>query len=686
MNKKGYPLEALLRPPIELWSSLCAFGTAGIAVLAPWSLMMTPAVAYGTAFLLTIFGIKRGLEALHIIRYQRNMRKMPEYILSAQEIPVSQYRLFLGKGFLWQQQHTQRLRDTLSPKVRKYIDQSAFYKLARQLEVRWEHKSGGLKYISELLRKNAWWNPVKPLPAVGGKAQIHAVEMKEHNVTMDLRERVGHSLVLGTTRVGKTRLAEILITQDIARGDTVIVFDPKGDADLMKRVVAEAKRAGRSDDLYVFHLGYPEISCRYNAIGNFSRITEIASRTTNPLPSEGSSAAFKEFAWRFVNMISVALVKMGIRPDYQKITRYITNIEPLLIEYYRQWLPDAAPPEWEKETLNIAANINERDLPFALKGRSHEAISLIRYAKENGFYDPIADGLRSAFEYDKTYFDKIVASLLPLMEKLISGKVAELISPDYSDTDDSRPIIDWRQIIRRKGIVYIGLDALSDMAVASAVGNSMFADLVSVAGEIYKHGTDFGMPEEDKTDKMPTISLHADEFNELIGDEFIPLLNKAGGAGFQVTAYTQTWSDVEARIGNKAKAGQVSGNFNTLIMMRVKELETAEMLTNQVDTCEVTTIMEVSGVNDSGDPSSSVDFTSNNEDRISVTESPLISPATIMALPKGQAFALLEGGNLWKIRTPLPSKLDDDLLPKNLQEISKEMSRRYLTNDHWWVS
>ena len=36
------------------------------------------------------------------------------------------------------------------------------------------------------------------------------------------------TLVLGTTRVGKTRLAEILITQDIRRGDTVIGFDPKG--------------------------------------------------------------------------------------------------------------------------------------------------------------------------------------------------------------------------------------------------------------------------------------------------------------------------------------------------------------------------------------------------------------------------------------------------------------------------
>ena len=33
------------------------------------------------------------------------------------------------------------------------------------------------------------------------------------------RPRVGHTLVLGAIRVGKTRLAEILMTQDIARGD-----------------------------------------------------------------------------------------------------------------------------------------------------------------------------------------------------------------------------------------------------------------------------------------------------------------------------------------------------------------------------------------------------------------------------------------------------------------------------------
>ncbi len=68
-------------------------------------------------------------------------------------------------------------------------------------------------------KKDSWLNPVRPLPPVGGNPVLHGVEPDEVNVTMDLRERVGHMLVLGTTRVGKTRLAEVLITQDIRRGE-----------------------------------------------------------------------------------------------------------------------------------------------------------------------------------------------------------------------------------------------------------------------------------------------------------------------------------------------------------------------------------------------------------------------------------------------------------------------------------
>lgn len=671
-----HPIEALLRPPVELWSALVAFATAGIAILAPWALMMPPGVAYGAGAVLGLIGLIRGRQAWRVLRYQGNMRRLPIYKVRSRKIPLSRRKLFLGRGFRWTQKHTQRLRDTIRPEVQRYVQPGTLYQWARRKEVAWESVPI-LSLLAQLFRVRAWWNTLSPLPAVGGKPALHAVEPDEQDVWMDIGERVGHTLVLGTTRVGKTRLAEILITQDIRRGDVVIVFDPKGDAGLLRRVYAEAKRAGRTKDFYMFHLGFPQVSARYNAIGNFSRITEVATRIANQLPSEGNSAAFKEFAWRFVNIIARALVALNRRPDYQQVRRYINDIEPLFTEYAEAHLDTHGAEDWKEQVEELSSKISERNLPAALRGRSKEAIALMRHLQAQDLYDPVLNGLVSAFKYDKAYFDKIVSSVGPLMEKLTTGNIAELISPDYLDQNDTRPIFEWMEVIRRKGIVYVGLDALTDTTVASAVGNSMFADLVSVAGHIYKHGVD-----GESIDTPPTISMHADEFNELIGDEFVPLLNKAGGAGFQVTAYTQTWSDVEARIGNRAKAGQVAGNFNTMIMLRVKELATAEMLTDQLPKVEVFTLMSVSGVNDSSEPGSGIDFSSRNEDRISDSEVPLLTPAELITLPKGQAFALLEGGQLWKIRMPLPA-MDSDM-PETLTEITNEMEHTYITNDHWY--
>ena len=681
----AHPVEALLRPPVELWSALAAFAAAVIAVCAPWALMMPPGVAWGAAAGLVLVGGVRTRQAWRVIRYQRNLRRMPAWTLHAERVPVSPRKLFLGRGFRWSPLHTQRLRDTLRPEVRHYLQPGVLYRWARRREIAWELM--GLRgRITGVLRARAWWNPLAPLPPVGGNPALHAVEPCEQDAWMDLGERVGHMLVLGTTRVGKTRLAELLIAQDIRRGDVVIVFDPKGDAGLLRRVYSEARRAGRTGEFHMFHLGYPGISARYNAIGSFSRITEVATRIANQLPNEGNSAAFKEFAWRFVNIIARALVALGRRPDYQQVRRYINDIEPLFVEYAEDCLHRLDTQDWRSRISGIAAGIKERNLPASLRGRSAEAIALMRYLNECDLYDPVLDGLVSAFKYDRTYFDKIVSSVGPLMEKLTTGKIAELISPDYLDEADPRPIFEWMQVIRRRGIVYVGLDALSDTTVASAVGNSMFADLVSVAGHLYKHGLQdtaaTAPPAAPVT--FPTISMHADEFNELIGDEFVPLLNKAGGAGFQVTAYTQTWSDVEARLGNRAKAGQVAGNFNTLIMLRVKELATAEMLTGQLPRVEVFSLMSVSGVDDSSDPASGIDFKSRNEDRISVSEVPMLTPAELMTLPKGQAFALLEGGQLWKLRMPLPDTGADRLMPQSLAEIASEMERTYITGNQWY--
>lgn len=682
----AYPLESLLRSPVEMFPAAMSAIAASVLLAAPSAVNLGPSASIPLAIACATLAGVRGRQAQRIVSYHRNLRRLRHYSLPASAIPWSRQAQFVGAGFEWTAVHTQRLHDALLPANARYLAPGWLHDHARRLERDLEH--GRWHSISRALQSPYWQlgalrvpNPVAPLPPVGGLPALHGVELCERPIWHSLSERVGHTLVLGTTRVGKTRFAELLIMQDIRRGNVVIVFDPKGDAALLRRMYAEAKRAGRDDNFFVFHLGYPDISARYNPIGAFGRVTEVASRTANQLPDEGQSAAFKQFVWRFVNVMARALTALGRKPDYEQITRYAADIEPLLLDYFDFWLdkePKAA--GWRRQVEQLEAEIEgEKNKPRNLAGRGVRAQALLRYVREAELFDPVANALATTFSYEKSYFDKLVASLLPLMEKLTTGRVTELIAPDYQDVDDPRPIFSWQEVVARNGIVYVGLDALSDAEVAAAVGNSMFADLCSLAGQIYKFGHAQGLPINIGN---RVINVHADEFNELIGPEFVPLLNKSGGAGFQVTAYTQTWDDVEARLGSAAKAEQIGGNFNSLFMLRVKNIRTAEILTNQLREVDVLKKTPVTAANDTSDPGEFADFSSKTEDRIAIKQVPLVSPADLVQLPKGQAFAQIDGGRLYKIRLPLADG-DDPLLPNSLQEMVSHMERQDGPADDW---
>jgi conjugative coupling factor TraD (TOL family) len=653
-------MEALLRPVVEFQVAATSIASSLIVALGPELLMLTPSVAYASAVLLAAYGgywIYRGNT---VLAYQYNLNRLKVYKLKSCEIPVSTDKLFLGKGFAWCERHTQRLHDTGRTRFAPFVNRKSLWNRWRQLH-----------------------NP-KLVKDLGGLPALHGVELKETDISLPSADRNGHLLCLGTTRVGKTRLLEILAAQDIRRGDVVIVFDPKGDGDLLKRVYAECRAANRLDDLVVFHLGYPEASARYNGVGQYSRITEVASRVASQLSGEGQSAVFKEFAWRFVNIVAKSMDALGRTPDYLNIQRHVNNIADLYVEYCEHLLA-RTPDGLDRLDAREKSFSNPENPKASGPMADHPARVRACYdlVAEMRIEDDVLEGLTSAFRYERSYFDKIVASLLPLLEKLTTGKAAELLAPDYLDTTDSRPIFDWRTVVNTGGVVYVGLDALTDAPVASAVGNSMFADLVSLAGERYKHGDGNGFDGK-STAMNRKICIHADEFNELMGDEFIPMINKGGGAGLQVSAYTQTFSDIQAKVGSEAKTRQVAGNFNNIIMLRVKDIETAKLLTDQLPNVDVNNITFVSGYNDSSDTESNVDFTSRHEDRITTVSASMLEPHMVMKLPKGQAFALLEGGRLYKIRLPLPEQ-DEANADTPFDQVIKDMEARYRTSEAWWT-
>ena len=88
-------------------------------------------------------------------------------------------------------------------------------------------------------------------------------DKKKHKlfeVSIDNENRKNHIFLFGSTGVGKTRTAELMITQDIHAGRNIVYIDPKSDLDIMNTIVSEAIKANRLKDVMFVSTVFPEFS------------------------------------------------------------------------------------------------------------------------------------------------------------------------------------------------------------------------------------------------------------------------------------------------------------------------------------------------------------------------------------------------------------------------------------------
>ena len=713
------PKEVLLRDIYEYVPASAYVLAAVFLLLASELAFVIPTVAFALATLFFLRAAVLFRRGWRVKRYQKRLVNLPVYRMRVSELPVSNKVQYLGLGFAWTGVHTQRVYDLTQSENSKYTAKSRGYERARNLEVKLEHSrwwrwiaafTSSARHDPKPLRIGILWfkiavwrlNPWEPVPPLEGDAWLHSVGLYEGEgpIWQDLGNRVGHTLVEGTTRVGKTRLAEVIICQDILRGDVVIVIDPKGDADLLLNMYAAAIRAGRADKFFFFHLGYPEISAQYNPIGSYGRITEVATRIASQMPGEGQSAAFREFVWGYVNQVAKGLTGIGEVPNYPLIKQYSQHLEPLYIRLIDKLLGEKMPGyqaelaryqeimRLEKAEQRRAAGLMD---DYSRINRDRDAIARYLLFKHHADKLPLSDlerdtaqSLTKAFLTDQQYLSKLIASLDPFLEKMTTGAVAKLIAPDF--LDPSRDVFDWTGIMLSGGIVYVGLDALSDQEVARTVGSSMLADLTSQYGRIYKEGRSQGLPDIPGARRDRPIRVHIDEANEPADKNLIPSLNKAGGANVSVTAYTQTSSDFEARLGNKAYAAQMLGNFNTLIFFRVQDEATAKILIEKQRKVNVGHVLTYSGATDSSDVHSSVDFVSSTQSREQRQQMEMLTVTDLTKLPKGQFFMIMNGNQLYKGRVPWLIPARGEMVPENIREVAARMRHNYSSRIPDWYS
>jgi len=527
----------------------------------------------------------------------RRWRRSPRWSVEAADLPFESapYRLprclarrlypdrgiFLGRAFRWSPQHTQELES--------YVR---------------DHAS--------------------PLPTGadgrGGHPALHAVGMKqERPLVLPWSELVGHVLIGGTTQSGKTRLLEVILCEAIRGPGTVIVIDPKGDAELLVRAASQARAAGR--DFAFFNPAFPEQSATFNPFGTCENTTELAARVQALMPGGGAMAKdpfFTEYPLAIIERLGAAQQAVGETWTIEGLNAVATLLPPF-------------------EDL-IARYLHR--VVFKRGGKAPPLAELMAAYGQSDTRDLLADALLDDYGKPRDHFQKVTANLTPAFRGVTGGRMAGLLS-------NAEPKLTWPGIVQNETVVYFAMNSLMFGEVANRIGRVILQDLIGFLGRRYAY---------DDTGEMSPITILLDEFSNIAYPGFIDALNKGGGARAHFMLAMQSLADPEAAMGRDGTQ-RVLDNLNTRVWFRLSDDKTAKLATEGLGFANVShpQVGYSLGFGGSGPHSASVGG------GLQHVEKPLIRSEWLTAIPRGEALVRLKGEN-WKLRVPLLAPVPEEEL------------------------
>ena len=457
----------------------------------------------------------------------------------------------------------------------------------------------------------------------GGYPALHAVGRKdEQPLVLPWSELVGHVLIGGTTRSGKTRLLEVILVEAIRGPGTVIVIDPKGDAELLVRAATEAHRSGRQ--FAFFSPASPQSSSSFNPFSMCTNTTELAARVQALMPGGGGMAKgdpfFTEYPLAVVEKIGAAQKAVGEKWTIQGLNAATTLVPPfesLLSRYLGRHV----------------GKRQDRDLPDL------ETLIAEYRMRQAGDRDLLADALIDDHEKPRDHFVQVTANLVPAFRGVTGGEMDELLS-------SSSPDLTWDGVVEERKVVYFAMSSLMFGEVANRIGRVILQDLIGFLGRRYAY---------DDPAKMTPLTILIDEFSNVAYPGFIDALNKGGGAKANIMLAMQSLADPEAAMG-KDGTQRVLDNLNTRIWFRLTDDATAKLA---VEGLGMTSVSRE-------DISHSLSFGGSNgtsggsRGGMQYVDRSLVRPEWVTGLPRGEAFVRSRGEN-WKLRVPLlyPVKKDE---------------------------
>lgn len=340
--------------------------------------------------------------------------------------------------------------------------------------------------------------------------------------------RKGHFWCFGTTRSGKTRLIEAMIEQDIRKGYSVVVIDPKGDVELFSKIVQVALETGRIEDLIFINPIFPEYSAVLDPLAYYYMVEELVAHIVS-----GVQVGKEKFFYNVAYEISLVVVQGLI------LLARAQGKEPSF-------------------NLNDVKNYIGRENLEELKNRIEEIVKTRPEGVNAEEAEQLLKDLKKILASPQDYYSKVSSSLRVALMELTSGHIGKIIGK----ADENRFI---KRLENGERVILVAqLGSLLTQQAAYTLGKVIISMIQTFVGRVFSSGKKVN----------PPLCVYIDEAQNLLYLGIEDLFAKAGGAGVWVHGFSQSVNQIYAAIG-KDFGNSILDNTNTKLFMRVPDAETA---------------------------------------------------------------------------------------------------------------
>jgi conjugal transfer pilus assembly protein TraD len=343
---------------------------------------------------------------------------------------------------------------------------------------------------------------------------------KKLTITVRESDRSGHFGCFGTTRVGKTKLIENIIEQDISKGYNVVLIDPKGDPELFSKLVQAAAEAGRLNEIMLLSPIYTEYSIMLDPLAYYYMEDELVDHVISGIKAK------EDYFIAIAYEVTQAVVSGLALQARQKGQRLNINFD------------------------DIKARSDWRNLK--------KLMDTLEALPQSG---EICSSIEQIINSPPDFFSKVSSSLRTTLSALTSGSAGKIIGKSLVN-----------EFVKRfeegKGVIlFCNTGSMLARRTAHIIGRVLVSMIQSMIGRFYASGRRLN----------PPLCLHIDEGHNILYKGIEELFNKGGSANVFLHFYTQSIAQIEEEVGREA-ARSIIDNVNTWVYMLVNHPETARFI------------------------------------------------------------------------------------------------------------